>query len=284
MRAFTVILLLGLLSGRMWSQIGNIAVTDAASFQVGIPAKGSIASIFCTGVSISGTLQAEGTPLPWSLDGVSVTIGGANAPLFSVSGLSGYQQINVQVPQEIVFASDGSAAITVSQDGETGTGTGILQGYYPTLATPGEFFTSPNPLYGAFQHATDYSPVTAENPAHAGETVIGYLTGLAGTVPVVPTGQASPYSPLAVVPQTTVQMSPRVREYSIVTYTPVSPAITFLGLAPGLVGVYQVNFILPSSPPAGDLKIQLQFHHCEDACFFGGQGWMYSKPVLLPVG
>ncbi len=284
MRSFTVILLLGLLPGRMWSQIGNIAVTDAASFQVGIPAKGSIAAIFCTGVSVAGTVQSEGAPLPWSLAGVSVTIGGANAPLFSVSALSGYQQINVQVPQEVMFASDGSAAITVSQDGRTGTGTAILQGYYPTLSTPGEFFTSPNSLYGAFQHATDYSLVTAENPAHAGETVIGYLTGLAGTVPVVPTGQASPYSPLAVVPQTTLQMSLRVREYAIVTYTSVSPAITFLGLAPGLVGVYQVNFVLPPNIPAGDLKIQFQFHYCDDACFFGGQGWMYSKPVLLPVG
>ena len=284
MRCFTVILLLGLLSGRMWSQIGNIAVTDAASFKVGIPAKGSIASIFCTGVSVSGTVQAEGTPLPWSLAGVSVTVGGANAPLFSVSSLSGYQQINVQVPMEAAFMSDGSAAITISQDGKTGTGAGILHGYYPTLATPGEFFTSPNSLYGAFQRATDYSLVTAEDPAHAGETLIGYLTGLAGTAPVIPTGQASPYSPLAVVPQTTVQMSPRVREYAIITYTPVSAAITFLGLAPGLVGVYQVNFVLPSSVPAGDLKIQFQFHYCEDACFFGGQGWTYSKPVLLPVG
>ena len=102
-----MILLLGLLSGRMWSQIGNIAVTDAASFKVGIPAKGSIASIFCTGVSVSGTVQAEGTPLPWSLAGVSVTVGGANAPLFSVSSLSGYQQINVQVPRKQCFSPMG---------------------------------------------------------------------------------------------------------------------------------------------------------------------------------
>jgi uncharacterized protein (TIGR03437 family) len=284
MRSFISVLLLGLLPGRMWSQIGNIVVTNAASFQAGIPAKGSIAAIFCTGVNISGTATAEGAPLPESLAGVSVTFGGANAPLFSVSSLSGYQQINVQVPQEAVFAFDGSAAITVSQDGKTGTGTAMLQGYYSTLATPGEFFTSPNSPYGAFQHAADYSTVTAENPAHGGETVIGYLTGLAGSVPVVPTGQGSPYAPLAVVPQTTLQMSLRVREYSIIAYTPVSAAITFLGLAPGLVGVYQVNFVLPPGPPAGDLKIQLQFHYCEDACFFGGQGWTNSKPVLLPVG
>jgi uncharacterized protein (TIGR03437 family) len=67
---------------------------------------------------------------------------------------------------------------------------------------PGDFFTLPNSPYGALQHAADFSLVTAANPAHAGETEIGYLTGLAGTEPVVPAGQASPYSPLAVVPQT----------------------------------------------------------------------------------
>jgi uncharacterized protein (TIGR03437 family) len=170
----------------------NIVVTSASSFQVGIPARGSIGTIFCTGMNISGSVQANGVPLPWNLAGVSVTVGGANAPLFSVSGLSGYQQINFQVTEEAVFGNDGSAAVAVTQNGNTGIATAIAQ--FPT--SPGEFFTLPNSLRGAFQHASDYSVVTDANPAHAGETVIGYLTGLAGTVPVVPTGQASPFSPL----------------------------------------------------------------------------------------
>ena len=256
----------------------NIVVTSASSFRVGVPPQGSIGAIFCTGLNISGTVQAAGAPLPWSLAGVSVTVGGAQAPLFSVSGLSGYQQINFQVPQEAVIAGY-SVPITVTQNGDTGSTTAPASSVYQP--SPGDFFTLPNSSYGAFQHATDYSTITPANPARAGETVIGYLTGLEATVPPVPTGQASPYSPLAIVPQTT---GLRVREYALFVMPGFpSTSIIFLGLTPGLVGVYQANFVLPASAPSGDLTIQLQLHTCEDACIFGGGGYEFSQPVLLPV-
>jgi uncharacterized protein (TIGR03437 family) len=264
----------------------SIVVTSASSFQAGVPDRGSIGTIFCTGLNVSGTVLAEGAPLPWTLVGVSITIGGADAPLFSVSALTGYQQINFEVPQEAVFGNDGSVAITVAQNGNKATATAMAQNY-PFPNSPGDFFTLPNSPYGAFEHAADYSLVTAANPAHAGETVIGYLTGLSGTEPVVPTGQASPYSPLAIVPQTTPAMSNFVAEYTIVTnFGAFSPGanITFLGLAPGLVGVYQVNFVLPSDIPSGDIGITLQLHWCNDACIFGGEGWVNSQSVLLKVG
>ena len=260
----------------------NIVVTSASSFQVGFPARGSIGAIFCTGLNVTGTVQADGVPLPWSLAGVSVTVGGGNAPLFSVSALNGYQQINFQVPQEAVFALDGSATITVTQNGNTGTGTGKLQIYLITPWSPGDFFMLPNSSYGAFQHA-DFALITTTNPAKAGETVIGYLTGLPGTEPVVPTGQASPYSPLAVVPQTPFGSGERyVDEYSILAPTG-KASVTFLGLAPGLVGVYQVNFVLPSSTPSGDLSVLLERHQCSDGCLFGSYSFTDSKSVLLPV-
>ncbi len=92
----------------------NIVVTSASSFRVGVPPQGSIGAIFSTGVNISGTVQVDGAPLPWSLAGVSVTVGGAQAPLFSVSGLSGYQQINFQVPQAALVEGY-SIPITVTQ-------------------------------------------------------------------------------------------------------------------------------------------------------------------------
>jgi uncharacterized protein (TIGR03437 family) len=254
----------------------NIVVTFGSSFRQGMPARGSIGTIFCTGLNLSGTVKAEGVPLPWSLSGVSLTIGGANAPLFSVSALDGYQQINFQVPQEAAYAADGSVPVTITQNGKTGLGAATTQEYlYPP--TPGDFFTAPNSAYGAFQHASDYSVVTVENPARPGETIIGYLTGLAGTTPVVPTGQASPFSPLAIVPQSPV---PRLNQYTVF---PGTATIGFLGLAPGLVGVYQLNFTLATNTPVGALQIQLERHWCNDACLFGGQGWEYSKSVLLPV-
>jgi uncharacterized protein (TIGR03437 family) len=289
MSSFRWILLLGLVPVHMWSQIGNIVVTDAAAFQSGIPINGSIGSIFCTGLNISGTIQAEGLPLPWSLAGISVTIGGASAPLFSVSELGGYQQINFQVPQEAVLVQGGDylTVVTVAQQGKTGTLNAKAQCCSgSTSLSAGEFFTMPNSRYGAFQHAADFSAVTPTNPAHAGETIVGYMTGVGGATPVAPTGQASPFSPLAVVPQSTTGMS--ISEYSINVPT-TGPggglaAIAFLGLAPGLVGVYQINFVLPLDVASGDSYIGLHYHWCNDACLFGGQGWRNSKVnVLLSV-
>jgi uncharacterized protein (TIGR03437 family) len=254
----------------------NIVVTWASSFRAGVPPKGSIGAIFCTGLNISGTVQANGVPLPWSLAGVSVTVGGALAPLFSVSGLNGYQQINFQVPQEAGLGAGDSIPITVTQNGNTGST--MAPGSYLYSPPLGDFFTLPNSSYGAFEHASDFSVITPANPAKAGETVIGYLTGVGATMPSVPTGQASPFSPLAIVPQPQIGL-----QYVILSpsFAPIS--INFLGLSPGLVGVYQANFTLPVDVPTGDLTIQMQLHYCADACIHGGQGWEESQPVLLPV-
>jgi hypothetical protein len=41
----------------------NIVVTSASSFRVGVPPQGSIGAIFCTGLNISGTVQAARCPL-----------------------------------------------------------------------------------------------------------------------------------------------------------------------------------------------------------------------------
>ena len=55
----------------------------------GLPAAGSIGTIFCTGLSVKGVVSAAGLPLPNSLAGTTVTIGGAAAPLFAVADLGG---------------------------------------------------------------------------------------------------------------------------------------------------------------------------------------------------
>jgi hypothetical protein len=78
-----------MVAGTMWGQIGNIAVTNAASFERGLPGNGSVGTVFCTGLTVQGVSAAHDVPLPFSLAGVSVTIGGMAAPLFAVANLSG---------------------------------------------------------------------------------------------------------------------------------------------------------------------------------------------------
>ena len=134
--------------------------------------------------------------------------------------------------------------------------------------------------------AADFSLVCEQNPAHAGEVLIGYLTGLPGTQPTVPSGEAAPLSPLVVVPQYNIETL--VDQYAIllngkvisnscsVVNAPCQASnVLFLGLTPGLVGVYQVNFVVPSSTGIGNLPVQLQRWKCANlfgtpAC--GGMG------------
>ena len=179
-----------------WAQISNIKVVSAASFGPGLPANGSLGTVFCTGLAVQGVVSAEKTPLPTTLAGVTVTIGGVLAPLLAVAELGGYQQINFQVPLEVPINADGTTQVLVGQ--------GTVQGLTTAsndFSAPGEFFRDPVTQYGIFQHSRDYSLVTQANPATAGETIVAYLTGLPTAQPPVPTGQATPSSPLSVVPQ-----------------------------------------------------------------------------------
>ncbi len=69
--------------------------------------------------------------------------------------------------------------------------------------------------------------------------------------------------------------------------------IPFIGLAPGMVGVYQINFILPGYTPSGIIPVQLVQDVCGPSTPFptcapefypnGGQSLYFSEPVMLPV-
>jgi uncharacterized protein (TIGR03437 family) len=244
----------------------NITVTSAASFQRGLPPKGSLGTVFCTGLQVQGVIYATAYPLPRMLGGVSLTVGGAPAPILAVADLGGYQQVNFEVPQEALPSSDETWTVTAIQNATQ------VAAQIEMSQSPGDFFQVGADL-GAFQHASDYSLVTEQNPALPGEVLVGYLTGLPGTQPTVPTGEAAPFSPLAVVPQPNTITS--VDQFAIllngtviangcsVANVPCQASnVLFLGLAPGIVGVYQVNFVVPPSTGAGNLTVQLQRSTC----------------------
>jgi len=261
------------------AEIRNVTVTSGASFEPGLPAKGSIASVFCTGLEgIEGVISAGALPLGTQLAGVQVRIGQALAPLFAVANLGGYQQINLQVPLESQFGS-ASAEVAIEQNGLRA----VLAVPLRELISPGDFFRLPNGR-GLFQHAADYESVTPENAARAGEVVIAYLTGLPGTEPAVASGQRAPSEPLAVVPQRSTPTS--IQIYRIqVNDSLVEPR--FVGLVPGAVGLYQINFALPDTRVAGQASVRLVKTMCEVAfgtC--GGPGSVHSiasTEVTIPV-
>ncbi|MCW5981198.1 MAG: hypothetical protein KIT09_24155 [Bryobacteraceae bacterium] len=264
------------------AEIRDVVVTSGASFEPGLPSKGSIAAVFCTGLEgIDGIVSAAAVPLPTELAGVRVRVGGAAAPLFAVASFSAYQQVNIQVPMEALLG-DQDAEVVVEQKGNQATVSAPLR-----LSTPGDFFRLPGTNYGVFQHAADYSLVTPENPASPGEVIIAYLSGMPGTRPAVPTGQPAPYHPLAVVPEYMIQNTEEVYYLIIGAGATLDQprAVAerlFMGLSPGSIGVYQINFIVPRSVPGGpNPLVFLQRESCV-LCSVKVNVHL-SSPAVIPV-
>jgi uncharacterized protein (TIGR03437 family) len=199
--------------------ISTGGIVNAASFATTV-APGSLATIF--GSNFAATAQsASEVPLPKSLGGVSVTLNGIAAPLV----YAGANQINYQVPYEV---QPGTANVVVTVNGQSSPASQVTV----AAAAPGIFVFGQN---RAVVQNDDYSVNESNNPAKVGSTVIAYATGQGLLDNAVPTGNAAP---------TTVLSRPR----SAVTATIGGRAATvvFGGLAPGFVGLMQINLTIPS--------------------------------------
>ncbi|MEZ5351344.1 MAG: hypothetical protein R2762_01810 [Bryobacteraceae bacterium] len=203
---------------------------NAASFQPGIVA-GSLFTVFGSGFRPApGVTGAASIPLPTVLDEVAVTVNGIAVPLLAVANGNGQEQINAQAPFTL---SGDTVAVTVRRAGATGNSVEV-----PRLDAQPAIFTSGGPAIVV--RAADNTLVTPGRPARRDEFVYFYANGL-GAVdsPPLP-GQGGPSSPLA-----------RLRAPVTVTLDGVPCEVQFAGLAPGLVGVYQVNVRVAAAVPPG---------------------------------
>jgi uncharacterized protein (TIGR03437 family) len=114
----------------------------------------------------------------------------------------------------------------------------------------GIFFVNGVP---AVTHASDFSLVTAGNPAHPGEYLTVFCSGLGLTTPVVPAGQASPFAPI-------------VAPGYISIGTGAEVLFQYAGLSPGSIGLYQINFQLPANSVVGltDLFLSISYQSTTD--------------------
>jgi uncharacterized protein (TIGR03437 family) len=213
-------------------------IVNTASYTTPLT-RGEVAVIFGTNLS-SGTLLASTVPLPTNMGGVQVTVGGVFAPLYFVSPL----QIDFQVPYEVPL--NGNTSVVVIQNGTPSAAVAVTTAEYaPAIFT---YPRTSDVIDPVIVHV-DNSLVTPSSPATAGETLVMYSTG-AATFDIAPvTGAGGPSSPAAntVVPATVMVGTS-------------SANVQFSGLAPTLVGVVQVNFVLPSPLPAGaTLPLTLSF-------------------------
>lgn len=193
-------------------------------------APGGLISIY--GSNMASTNMATSTiPLPTGMGQACAVINGQLTPLIFVSP----SQINAQLPSNV----NGKATITIHTQG------GVSGNYYfnVNFTAPSVFQSgTAGPLTGlaTVVRADNGQLVTPTNPVHSGDTLIIYLTGLGATVPSVQDGTAAPSGVLA-----TALMAPQLALGGDTL------GVLYAGLVPGLVGVYQINAVVPLHAPQG---------------------------------
>jgi uncharacterized protein (TIGR03437 family) len=232
---------------RAYPAIAANGVVNAASNAIGQGlAPGSYISIYGNALADSTELYST-TYLPVSLASVGVSFddGGVSMPghLQFVSPA----QVNVQIPWE--FQGHASVQMKVAMD--------YLYSNVYTLKlaqySPGIF---------AVEDANmAYSVVTSANPAHRGDTLVLYVNGLGPVSITPPSGEPTPLT----------QPLSDTGVYPTVTIGGVAAQVAFSGLAPGYVGLYQVNAVVPSTAPTGNQPLVVSI------------GGVSSQTTNLPV-
>jgi len=204
-------------------------VVNAADLTAAV-APGSLISVFGTNLNPTNVATRE-IPLPTAIGESCLTVNGSAIPMFFASP----GQINAQLPVRV----DGHVPLTLYTPG------GVSDDYYLDLlpAAPAIFLSgTAGPLTNipVVVKAGNQQLVTPSNPIHSGDEISIYAAGMGATSPEVAAGASSPSSPLAL-----ALIAPDVRLGGVPL------AVSYAGLAPGQVGVYQINARAPAKAPAG---------------------------------
>jgi len=230
---------------RLRPVIRTDGVVDAASGLTGNGlAPGSYISIF--GQNLSDVTRAGVTlSLPLSLAGISVSFDIPSRQLSYPGRLHFVSpaQINVQIPWEL--AGQNSAQMKVS----LGDYSSALYTVPLNNVSPNAFeFTDPGTgrrLAAALD--ANFALVYDANKAKKGQFIQIYCNGLGPVDATPPSGEPSSANPLA-----------RTTSAPTVTIGGRPAEVVFSGLAPGIVGLYQINVRVPADAPSGLQPVTIQ--------------------------
>lgn len=173
---------------------------------------------------------------PTTLQGVGVKINGEPAFVNFVSA----GQVNALIPGDV---SAGPAQVIVSNaQGSSAPFTVNVAPQQPTLLAPAQFVISKNQYVGALlppDYATTFALPTGaiagvpSRPAKPGEVVVLYGLGFGPVTQNVPVG--------TIAPAQTTSLNSALH----VLFNQTEGAVPFAGLAPGFVGLYQINVVVP---------------------------------------
>jgi uncharacterized protein (TIGR03437 family) len=164
-------------------------------------------------------------PLPTALGESCLTVNGVPTPMMFVSPA----QINAQIP----YFVEGNATLVLRTPGGVSDNINIqVRPTAPTVFRNGS--AGPDTQIPAIVRTRNNQLVTLSNPVHRGDNIVIYLTGMGRTFPAIEEGVPGPGNP----PLSALNLP----EVSIGGE---KMNVYFAGLAPGQVGVYQINADVP---------------------------------------
>jgi len=193
-------------------------------------APGGLITLYGSNLSPTNLATSQ-IPVPTALANSCITVNGQPIPLIFVSPT----QINAQMP----FQAVGAETIVVHTPG------GTSDNYNLTVQTtaPAVFLSGvagPETNLPTIIRTANGLLATDSNPIHAGDVLVIYATGLGQTNPAGLTGYPAPGNPLSSALAT-----------ATVTLGGMNLPVIYAGLAPGEVGVYQINVTVPGNAPVG---------------------------------
>lgn len=213
------------------------SVHDAASWSQEVPCSaGALATVIGSGFTSAPAELLSALPAPTALANVRVLADGSPLPLLFASA----NQINFQCPD--LPAGSRYKLVVENGTGASEAFEGTMSAAAPAIFTVDGSGKGPGAilLAGTAGLAQPRNPFYLAQPAVAGDVLSIFATGLGPVYNPVEAGQASPADPLArLTMPLTVWVGGAVAE------------VQFAGLAPGFVGLYQVNAVVPSGAETG---------------------------------
>jgi uncharacterized protein (TIGR03437 family) len=186
-------------------------------------APGTLVVVRGTGLS-TGPVSASALPLPTTLNTTTLTANGQAVGLLSVTPTA----ITFVMP----WATAGAGTIKLKATVGGAESNEITVKAAPS--SPGFFSVTGDGLGMVLGQHADGSPISAASPATPGEVVVLYATGLGATTPA-----PAEYAAATGASSTTVPIQ--------VDVAGVQAEVRYAGLVPGLVGVYQINVVIPAT-------------------------------------
>jgi uncharacterized protein (TIGR03437 family) len=186
----------------------------------------------------------QGNNAPTMLDGVTVTIGNQKAFVSYISASPG--QVNAQLPSNI---ATGAMQLTVTNGGTSSAPFGIVvSGTQPGLLAPASFKVGTSQYVVALLPDGTYAlPAgsiagVTSRPAHPGETITMYGIGFGPVTPNFAAGQI-------------VTQQNQLELPLAISFGQAPAQLSYAGLAPTLVGLYQFNVVVPTVPDSDVVPI-----------------------------